>query len=204
MTHAVLLPPYFALGGGQRNRVISALYDRLLDTPVVPHRFDFSSVSQAAAEADTVAQIEACEGPVLLIGYSFGAAVAAAITHPAVAGWALIAPALAVPQFVSPASPLRPPAQPAVATDPRPKLVVIAPRDAWFGPDVLDPLVADWVACDRQTVPSADHFFAATTDDVAARAAAWAVALSSVPQELQNLLSRTVPADSGPPLILCT
>ncbi|HEX4091959.1 MAG TPA: alpha/beta fold hydrolase [Trebonia sp.] len=175
MTHAVLLPPYFALGGGQRNRVISALYDRLLDTPVVPHRFDFSSVSQAAAEADTVAQIEACEGPVLLIGYSFGAAVAAAITHPAVAGWALIAPALAVPQFVSPASPLRPPAQPAVATDPRPKLVVVAPRDAWFGPDVLDPLVADWVACDRQTVPSADHFFAATTDDVAARAAAWAV-----------------------------
>jgi alpha/beta superfamily hydrolase len=176
MTHAVLLPPYFALGGGQRNRVISALYDRLLATRVVPHRFDFSSVSQAAAQADTIAQIEACDGPVLLIGYSFGAAVAAAITHPAVAGWALIAPALAVPQFVSPASPLRPPAQPAVATDPRPKLVVIAPRDAWFGPDVLDPLVADWVACERQTVPSADHFFAATTDDVADRAVGWAVA----------------------------
>ena len=176
MTHAVLLPPYFAHGGGQHNRVISAIYDRLLATEVVPHRFDFSSVQEAAARADAVAQIEACDGPVLLIGYSFGAAVAAAITHPAVTGWALIAPALVVPQFVSPASPLRPPAQPAVAADHRPKLVVTAQRDAWFGADVLDPLVAEWVACEQQTVPSADHFFAATTDDVADRAVTWAVA----------------------------
>ncbi len=176
MTHAVLLPPYFAHGGGQRNRVISAIHDRLLSTPVVPRRFDFSSVEEAAAQADAVAQIEACDGPVVLIGYSFGGAVAAAITHPAVVGWALIAPALAVPQFVSPASPLRPPAQPAVAPDHRPKLVVTAERDAWFGADVLDPLTAQWVACERQTVKSADHFFAATTDDVAGLAVAWAVA----------------------------
>ena len=176
MTHAVLLPPYFAHGGGQHNRVISAMHDRLLATPVVPHRFDFSSVEEPVAQADTVVQLEACGGPVLLIGYSFGAAVAAAITHPAVVGWALIAPALVVPQFVSPASPLRPPAQPPVATDHRPKLVVTAERDAWFGADVIDPLVTGWVACEQQTVPSADHFFAATTDDVADLAVTWAVA----------------------------
>ena len=53
---------------------------------------------------------------------------------------------------------------------------MIAERDAWFGADVIDPLVADWVACEQQTVPSADHFFAATTDDVADRAVTWAVA----------------------------
>src|SRR5258708_25457144 len=115
MTHAVLLPPSFAHGGGQHNRVISAIYDRLLATPVVPHRFDFSSVEEAVAQADAVAQIEACGGPVLLIGYSFGAAVAAAITHPAVVGWALIAPALVIPPFLSPASPPRPPAPPPLA-----------------------------------------------------------------------------------------
>lgn len=176
MTYAVLLPPYFAHGGGQHNRVISAIYDRLLATPIVPRRFDFSSVEEAAAQADTVAQIEACDRRVLLIGYSFGAAVAAAVTHPAVVGWALIAPALVVPQFVSPASPLRPPPQPPIATDPRPKLVVTAERDAWFGADVVDPLVAGWVAYEQQTVPSADHFFAATTGDVADRAVTWAVA----------------------------
>ena len=176
MTHAVLLPPYFAHGGGQRNRVISAMYDRLLATAVVPRRFDFSSVKESAAQADTVAQIEACGGPVVLIGYSFGAAVAATVTHPAVVGWALIAPALVAPRFVSPASPLRPPALPPAAADPRPKLVVIAERDAWFGADVIDPLVAGWVACEQQTVPSADHFFAATTDAVADRAVTWALA----------------------------
>jgi alpha/beta superfamily hydrolase len=176
MTDAVLLPPYFAHGGGQHNRVISAIYDRLLATAVKPHRFDFSSVEESAAQAETLAQIEACDGPVLLIGYSFGAAVAATITHPAVAGWALIAPALVVPQFISPASPFRPPAQPPLAADPRPKLVVTAERDAWFGADVIDPLAAGWTACEQQTVPSADHFFAATTDDVADRAVTWAVA----------------------------
>jgi hypothetical protein len=52
---------------------------------------------------------------------------------------------------------------------------VTAERDAWFGADVLDPLTAEWVACEQQTVPSADRFFAATTDDVAGRAVAWAV-----------------------------
>jgi uncharacterized protein len=180
MTDAVLLPPYFAHGGGQHNRVISAIYDRLLATSVKPHRFNFSSVEESAARAETVAQIEACDGPVLLIGYSFGAAVAAAITHPAVAGWALIAPALAVPQFISPASPFHPPAQPAIAADPRPKLVVVAGRDAWFGADVIDPLTAEWVACEQQTLPSADHFFAATTADVADRAVSWAVAHAAV------------------------
>jgi alpha/beta superfamily hydrolase len=176
MTHAVLLPPYFAHGGGQRGRVISAMYDRLLATAVVPHRFDFSSAKESVAHAEAVAQVEACDGPVLLIGYSFGAAVAAAITHPAVVGWALVAPALVVPQFVSPASPFRPPPQPPVGTDPRPKLVVTAERDAWFGADVIDPLVAGWAACEQQTVPSADHFFAATTDNVADLTVNWAVA----------------------------
>ena len=181
MTDAVLLHPYFAHGGDQHNRVISAIYDRLLATAVKPHRFDFSSVQESAAQAEAVAQIEACDGPVLLIGYSFGAAVAAAITHPAVAGWALIAPALAVPQFISPASPFHPPAQPAIATDPRPKLVVVAGRDAWFGADVIDPLTAEWVACEQQTLPSADHFFAATTDNVADLAVNWAVKHAASP-----------------------
>ena len=186
MTHAVLLPPYFVHGGGQDNRVIRAIYDRLLATAVVPHRFDFSSAKESAAQADTLAQIEACHGPVLLIGYSFGAAVAATITHPAVVGWALIAPALAVPQFISPASPFRPPAQPPIATDPRPKLAVIAERDAWFGADVIDPLTAEWVACEQQTVPSADHFFAATTDEVADRAVTWAVAHATTPAAVRS------------------
>jgi hypothetical protein len=66
MTYAILLHPYFAHSGGQHNRVISAMYDRLLATAVVPHRFDFASMKESVARADAVAQIEACGGPALL------------------------------------------------------------------------------------------------------------------------------------------
>src|SRR5262249_33747824 len=122
MTDAVLLHPYFAHGGDQHNRVISAIYDRLLGTAVKPHRFDFSPVGESGAQAGPGARMEGGGGPVLLIGSWFGGAVAATILHPAVAGWALIAPALAVPQFISPATPFHPPKQPPIGTDPRPKL----------------------------------------------------------------------------------
>jgi len=175
VTHAVLLHPLVAYGGNQYNHVITALHDQLLRTQITPHRFDFSSGTLAQSQAEAVAQIEACDGPVVLMGYSYGGEVAATITHPAVIGWALIAPALVTPQFVSPATPFHPVEQPTIASDPRPKLVVIAENDAWFGSDVLDPLLEEWVACERQVVPSADHFFAATAADAAERAVNWAV-----------------------------
>ena len=44
------------------------------------------------------------DDPVLLIGYSFGAAVAASITHPAVVGWALIDPSSAERRLGYPAA----------------------------------------------------------------------------------------------------
>jgi alpha/beta superfamily hydrolase len=173
MTHAVLLHPHFTYGGDQHNRVISAIYQRLADSSVTPHRFNFSSTADVAARDETVAQVEACDGPVVLVGYSFGGEIATKVTHPAVAGWALVAPALVQPQFVSPASPWRLPPQPPIGSDPRPKLVVTAERDAWFGADVLDPVTAGWAACERRTVPGADHFFAATHGEVADLVAEW-------------------------------
>jgi alpha/beta superfamily hydrolase len=176
MTHAVLLHPHFVHGGDQNNRVISAIYDRLADSPVTPHRFNFSSPAEAIARDEAVAQVEACGGPVLLVGYSFGGQIATQITHPAVTGWAMIAPALVLPQFVSPAAPFHSPAQPPIEFDPRPKLVVTAERDAWFGADVLEPLTSSWTACTKRTVAGADHFFSATTGEVADLVVAWVLA----------------------------
>jgi alpha/beta superfamily hydrolase len=173
MAHAVLLHPHFVYGGDQNNRVISAIYDRLADSPVTPHRFNFSSPAEATARDEAIAQVEACGEPVLLVGYSFGGDIATRVTHPAVAGWALVAPALVLPQFVSPASPFRSPPPPPIEFDPRPKLVVIAERDAWFGGDVLVPLISGWTACTQRTVPGADHFFSATTNEVADLVVEW-------------------------------
>ena len=115
MTHAVLLHPLVAYGGNQYNHVITALHDQLLRTQITPHRFDFSSGTLAESQAEAVAQIEACDGPVVLMGYSYGGEVAATITDPAVIGWVLIAPALVTPQFVSPATPFHPVEQPTIA-----------------------------------------------------------------------------------------
>jgi uncharacterized protein len=175
MTHAVLLHPHFVYGGDQNNRVISAIYERLAGSPVTPHRFNFSSPAETSARDEAIAQVEACGGPVVLVGYSFGGEIATRVTHPAVVGWAMIAPALVLPQFVSPASPLRPPPPPPIESDPRPKLVVIAERDAWFGADVLVPLTSGWAACTQRTVPGADHFFSATTNEVADLVVDWVV-----------------------------
>lgn len=175
MSHAVLLHPHFTYGGDQHNRVISAIYQRLAGSPVTPHRFNFSSTAEAAATDEAITQVEACGGPVVLVGYSFGGEIATKVTHPAVTAWALIAPALVQPQFVSPATPWRLPQQPPMESDPRPKLVVTAERDAWFGDDVLGPLTASWAACERRTVPGADHFFSATHDEVADLVAEWVV-----------------------------
>jgi alpha/beta superfamily hydrolase len=175
MIHAVLLHPHFVYGGDQDNRVISAIHDRLTGSPVTPHRFTFSSPAGTIARAEALAQVEACDGPVVLVGYSFGGEIAAQIDHPAVVGWALIAPALVLPQFVSPASPLRPPPEPPIGADPRPKLVVTAGRDAWFGADVLGPLTSGWAACTERTLPDADHFFSATTGQVADLVTEWVV-----------------------------
>jgi alpha/beta superfamily hydrolase len=70
---------------------------------------------------------------------------------------------------------LRPPPPPPIESDPRPKLVVIAERDAWFGADVLVPLTSGWAACTQRTVPGADHFFSATTNEVADLVVDWVV-----------------------------
>lgn len=173
MAHAVLLHPHFTFGGGQHNQVIEALYERLFGTSVTPHRFDFSSAQTEVARAEAVMQIEACDGPVVLVGYSFGGHVAAAITHPAVVGWVLIAPALIQPQFVSPASPYHLPETPPIAADSRSKLVALAEYDAWFGPEVIDPLLSVWWHCEQEVVKGADHFFAGKAADVTDIAAAW-------------------------------
>ena len=170
MISAVLLHPHPDLGGDQHNNVVTALHDRLLEVGIAGYRFDFVSAEPTSARRQTITAIEATaagDGSVLLAGYSFGAAIAATVTHPAVIGWALIAPALTV-------------VAPTIASDPRPKLVVAGGRDGWFGPNVLAPYTDSWVAATTETIDSADHFFAAPFADTAAgRVADWAVEQSA-------------------------
>lgn len=182
MAHAVLLHPHFSEMGNQHNPVIEALYQRLQGTDITPHRFDFSTFQLNVAEEEAVAQVEACDGPVVLVGYSYGGLVASAITHPSVVGWVLIAPALIQPQFITPATPWHLPETPEIAADTRTKLVALAEYDAWFGPEVIDPLLSVWWNCEPVVVKGADHFFAGKIGEVTDLAAGWIErALQAIP-----------------------
>lgn len=155
MATAVLLHPHPDMGGNQDNNVVVALRDALEAAGVATRRFDFGSADVAAAQARTIAEIEAAEAPVFLIGYSFGGGIAASIDHPALAGWGLVAPALRL-------------AEPVIGADPRPKHVVAAEHDAWFSPEALAETTDDWVATTHGAVPDTDHFFAGAAAEAAA------------------------------------
>jgi len=150
----VLLHPHPDYGGNQHNNVISALYAALDDAT----RFDFASADLAVATGQVLAALQA--GPAWLVGYSFGGAVAALVDDPRVRGWCLIAPALAM-------------VDPVIGPDPRPKHVIAAERDPFFGPQALHDATAGWTATTHETVEAADHFFGGHEADVAARCAAW-------------------------------
>lgn len=155
MTSAVLLHPHPDMGGDRFNNVVTALYEALGAAGITPHRFDFASSDPDTARAQTLAAIDAAAAPVFLVGYSFGGGIAAAVAHPSIAGWCLIAPALTMVTTT-------------IGADPRPKFVLAAQDDAWFGPDVLRAATDGWRNASHAVLPGADHFFLGRAADQAA------------------------------------
>src|SRR5205085_11735735 len=95
--------------GNMHNNVVDALVRTLGGAGVAALRFDFRGVGRSGGEhgegeterLDVVAAIEAVvpfvgDGPLLLAGYSFGAAVALSVADPRLAAWFAVAPPLAV------------------------------------------------------------------------------------------------------------
>lgn len=151
---AVLLHPHPAYGGSRFHPFVDGLFRRLPETGVSAVRFDFTSGEVVAARGDADAAIAAGAAawpqvPLVLVGYSFGAAIAAGCVDDRIAGWYLLAPPLAML------------ADAAVAGDPRPKAVLVPEHDQ-FSPRaaVVDGL-AGWKATTIATAPGADHFLGA-------------------------------------------
>lgn len=159
---AVLCHPHPLYGGDRRNPVIDALFTGLPAAGVTVLRFDFRGVGESegthgdgiderldvAAAVDLLAA--ASDAPLWTVGYSFGALVALATTHPRIDGWVAIAPPLAALK----GSP------PGAALDHRPVRLIIGRHDQFTTPDQAAPIVAGWRNTTTDVIESADHFLA--------------------------------------------
>ncbi len=160
---AVICHPHPLHGGNMHNHVVATLFADLPDQGVPAMRFNFRGTSGSEGRhgggvderLDIVAAIDAVTEryaavPVLLVGYSFGALVALAVDHPAVAGWLAIAPPLAM------ADGLRPTA----ADDPRPAVIVAGTDDEFTTAEEMARLTADWRNTTVVPVAGERHFLA--------------------------------------------
>jgi uncharacterized protein len=171
---AVVCHPHPLYGGDMRNNVVDALVRALSGAGVATVRFDFRGVGRSGGEhgdgeterLDVVAAIEAVaplagDGPVLLAGYSFGAAVALSVADPRLSAWFAVAPPLAGRRGLI------------ASTDHRPKAIQAPEHDQFTPPAAMEEAVASWPATTVEVVPMADHFLAGATGVVAERAVAF-------------------------------
>jgi uncharacterized protein len=167
---AVLCHPHPKYGGTMRSIVISALFEALPERAVACLRFNFRGVEGSegsytegrdepldVAAALDAAKEAAADGPLALIGWSFGADIALGIDDPRITGWVGIAPPL---RF----RPER--AYDAVGNDPRPKLLVLAANDEFRAPAEIEAATSAWTSTRIETVPGASHFFVGRTERV--------------------------------------
>jgi alpha/beta superfamily hydrolase len=170
----VLCHPHPQYGGTMRSIVISALFDGLPKLGIACLRFNFRGVegsegthSEGRDEPhDVIAAIDAAtagaaaagiDGPLALVGWSFGADIALGVHDPRIAGWVGIAPPLRFrPQHV----------YDIVADDERPKLLVLAAHDEFRSPDEIAAETSAWNATRIEVVAGASHFFVGRTERV--------------------------------------
>ena len=164
--------PHPLMGGDMTNLVPAGLAGALPGRGVSVLRFDFRGVGRSEGThgggSDEVLDVraalaEADHGdhvPLLLVGYSFGAEVAAASATDALDAWVLVAPPLSD-------------SRPFCARDPRPVLVLAAAHDQYFPADEAITRTSGWVATTTEEIPGADHFLAGRTAWLADRIAAF-------------------------------
>jgi alpha/beta superfamily hydrolase len=158
---AVLLHPHPDFGGDRFHPVIAALYR---DLEISTLRFDFSSSTVEAAQADVLAALDASEAAAaVLVGYSFGADIALSTGDPRVRGWFGVAPPLRTVPVTAMAA----------ARDPRPKGLAVPEDDQFSPPDRVAALTEDWPATTRVVLRAADHFLAGQAPAVVAAVRDW-------------------------------
>ena len=91
-----------------------------------------------------------------MAGYSFGSLVALNVAHPAIDAWVAVAPPLGMSS-----------SDPASATQPDPKLLIVPEHDQFTPPAVVTSRAAGWTNTVIETIASGDHFLTGRTAVVA-------------------------------------
>jgi len=166
---AVVCHPHPQYGGDMHAPVNAAMFTSLVAAGAAALRFNFRGAGRSEGafdhgrgeRLDVTAAVERLvsatpEVPLLVAGWSFGADVAAAVGHPAIDGWFLVA----APMVTVPADDI------VAATSEKPKQLVVPGNDQFRSPESASELVADWPATTTEVVAGADHFLAGRTNEV--------------------------------------
>lgn len=158
----VICHPHPLYGGDRHNSVVTALSRAALRAECTTLAFDFRGAGESGGEHDGngaerldiaaavgfVAAIEP-ELPVILAGYSFGAATCLTMMDDRVCAWIAIAP----PVAMMPTSPI-------AAVSHRPKFIAMPEHDQFTTVDAITQETSSWDNTTLRVIPGADHFMA--------------------------------------------
>lgn len=113
----------------------------------INERLDLAAACEFAAFIDENA-------PVIMCGYSFGAAIALNVSHHSIAGWFLVAPPVAM---LSPS--------PVASGSHLPKRIVMPEHDQFSTIDQINRTTDDWTNTSVEAIPGVDHFLLAGADE---------------------------------------
>lgn len=176
---AVITHPHPLHGGNMYAHVNAALYNQAIADGIAALRFNFRGAGRStgqhdngiAEQHDVGAAVEHLVGelpdlPLVLAGWSFGADMALTSTHPAVAGWFLVAPPLSFGDQLD-----------QVGSDPRPKHLMVPENDQFNPPPKAQATTNAWQNATIEVVDGADHFLAANTTQLTASFSSFAATL---------------------------
>lgn len=162
----LVLHPHPEMGGDRFNPVVDTVYREATSRGWAAVRFDFSSsdFEVAVAEATSALDLLPVVPQLGVVGYSFGAAVAARLVTADIDAWALVAPPFG---HRFPADDLP------VGADNRPKLLLSPEHDQFCPPDAAAMATVAWRNTTVEPVASTDHFLTGFLSRVATRALDW-------------------------------
>jgi alpha/beta superfamily hydrolase len=164
--------PHPLYGGDRFNHVVQAMQRAAADAQCHSIALDFRGVGNSGGQFDDgdserLDLAAACElvdlieidCPIIMVGYSFGSAVALNVNNPWIAGWIGIAPPIAMLTST-----------PLSAMNTRPKILVVPEHDQYSTPAALREFTSSWTNTSVTELAQVDHAIAVGAQEACSQA----------------------------------